>query len=89
MIRRIVEKTRLESYHSYYRILIVEDAQPIVNTDKRLEPSYVRENLLATTGVISVIPTALRARVKPVGVSYKNRTGLGHTSELTENGVGG
>ena len=89
VIRRINEKTRLESYHSYYRILIVEDTQPIVNTDKHLKSSYVRENILATNGVISVIPTALRARVKPNDVSYKSRLGLGHMSELSENGVEG
>ena len=89
MIRRIIEKTRLESYHSYCQILIVEDTQPIVNTDKHLESSYVRENVLATTGVISVIPTALRAGIKPDDVSYKDRLGLGHTSEILENGVEG
>ena len=89
MICRIREKTRLGSYHSYCQILIVEDTQPIVNTDKHLESSYVIENVLAITGVISVIPTALRARIKPYEVSYKSRLGLGRTSELSENGVGG
>ena len=58
-ICRIREKTRLESYYSYCQILIVEEMQPIANTDKRLEPSYVIENLLVTAGII---PTALRAQ---------------------------
>ena len=62
VICRRKEKTRLESYHSYCQILIVEETQPIVNMSKHLEPSDVIENLLATTDVMLRHPHSLEGQ---------------------------
>ena len=51
-IHRIEEKTKLESYYSYYQILIVEESQHKVNSVKHLEPTYVIENVPVSTGVM-------------------------------------